>query len=366
MRFSRRALLAGSLLGCGGPKKTDFFAEAIPRLMKELHVPGVALAAIQDGRVSWRRNFGVKDQSTGEPVDDSTIFEAQSMSKPVFAYRVMKLCERGKLDLDTSLTKYTPVAFVDGDRRLELVTARRVLSHTTGLPGMRSRETPLRFAFTPGEGWQYSGEAYHYLQSTVTRLVGRFDESACAAYEQDYRVCASDFADDMKANLLEPFGMRSSGYVWSAAMDGNMATPHDRDGKPMKRRRSTAIDVARYGSLGSLLTTADDFARFLMEVMERKPADAFRLNEGSWKEMLRPHVKVPKFPMPCSWALGWQIWHLEKGDVVAHGGDFDGMHSQSVFSTDTKRGFVILTNGGRGGELIWDRLLRELVGRLVM
>ncbi len=40
-------------------------------------------------------------------VDDSTMFEAGSMSKPVFAYAVMKLCERGTLKLDTPLNKYT-------------------------------------------------------------------------------------------------------------------------------------------------------------------------------------------------------------------------------------------------------------------
>ncbi|MBL8222651.1 MAG: serine hydrolase [Bryobacterales bacterium] len=334
--------------------------------MKELHVPGVALVAIRDARVVWRRNFGFRDQASGEPVDDGTTFEAQSMSKPVFAYRVMKLCEEGKLDLDAPLTKYTPDVFVKGDQRLERVTARRVLSHATGSPNMRSKETPLRFEFTPGEGWAYSGEAYHYLQSTVTRLAGRFDENACGTYEQGYRVCASDFDVDMKTNLLEPFGMRSSGYVWSEWMDRKMATPHDHDGKPMKRRRSSAIDVARYGSLGSLLTTAGDFALFLLEVMRPKRSDSYRLNAASWKEMLRPQVKVPKFPMPCSWALGWQIWHLEKGDVVAHGGDFDGVHSQAVFSTERKSGFVILTNGERGGEMIWDRMLQELVVRLVL
>jgi CubicO group peptidase (beta-lactamase class C family) len=75
--------------------------------MKELRIPGASVAIIRDARIEWSRGFGVRDESTGVPVDDETIFSAQSMSKPVFAYRVMKLCELGVLDLDAPLT---PVA----------------------------------------------------------------------------------------------------------------------------------------------------------------------------------------------------------------------------------------------------------------
>ena len=121
----------------------------------------------------------MRDRSTGVPVDDDTIFSAQSMSKPVFAYRVMKLCEQGMLDLDAPLTKYTTDIFVKNDSRLKEVTARRVLSHTSGLPNWRSKENPLRISFPPGTKWLYSGEGYHYLQSVLTRVAGHTDESQC-------------------------------------------------------------------------------------------------------------------------------------------------------------------------------------------
>src|SRR5690242_1715934 len=80
----------------------------IARSMEDHHVPGASIAVIRDGRIAWHRHFGVRDSSTGVPVDADTVFSAQSMSKPVFAYRVMKLCEQGVLDLDAPLTRYTP------------------------------------------------------------------------------------------------------------------------------------------------------------------------------------------------------------------------------------------------------------------
>ena len=80
--------------------------------MAARQVPGVSLALIRDARIAWTGHFGVRDRASGVPVDDATVFSAQSMSKPVFAYRVMKLCELGVLDLDAPLTRYTRDVFV--------------------------------------------------------------------------------------------------------------------------------------------------------------------------------------------------------------------------------------------------------------
>src|SRR5687768_1938866 len=103
----------------------------IPKLIEEAKVPGLSIALIDDGKLVWRRGFGVRDNESKAPVDNETVFEAGSMSKSVFAYAVLKLCEKGVLGLDTPLTTYTPHRMVD-DPRVELITARHVLSHTSG------------------------------------------------------------------------------------------------------------------------------------------------------------------------------------------------------------------------------------------
>jgi CubicO group peptidase (beta-lactamase class C family) len=380
MSLSRRAFLrvsapgfAAALVGCSHKldersaaweKSIANLERSIPELMRQFRIPGVSIAIVRDARIAWTKGFGLRDRSTGVPVVEDTIFSAQSMSKPVFAYRVMKLYEQGVLDLDAPLTRYTSDIFVKNEPRLKEITARRVLSHTTGLPNWRSKEDPLRINFPPGAKWSYSGEGYHYLQSVVTRLAGHTDETQCGKFEMDYRVCATDFGDYMEANLLHPFQMNSSGYVWTPAIAEKVALPHDKDGKPMPKKPGTTLNVARYGSAGSLMTTATDYAKFLIEVMQPKPADAYRLNEATRREMLRSHIEVPA-PIKASWALGWQIWHLEMGDLVVHGGDDTGWHSQSAFSPERKTGFVILTNGDNGDSMIMNNLIKPLVGEFI-
>jgi len=208
----------------------------LPQLMADAFVPGVSIALVRDAQVVWRRGFGVADNASKNPVDSDTVFAAQSMSKPVFAYVVLKLCENGVLDLDTPLTKYAAHRVLARDARLDLITARHVLSHTGGFQNWRSEAEPLKINFAPGERWLYSGEGYSYLQSVVTHLTGHVNTNACATYERDLRVCATDIDEYMKANLLVPFGMSSSGYVWNATFEARAARPHDSNSTLSDRR----------------------------------------------------------------------------------------------------------------------------------
>ena len=80
-------------------------------------------------RSGW--SDSLRDGSTKQPVEDSTVFEAASLSKPVFAYAVLKLVEQGKLDLDAPLSGYLPTPHIVDDR-LKLIAARQALKKLRG------------------------------------------------------------------------------------------------------------------------------------------------------------------------------------------------------------------------------------------
>ena len=81
--------------GAVEPGELDRFVQAYLDYFK---IPGISVAVIKDSKVVYHRGFGVKNTATKEPVADDTVFEAASMTKPVFAYTVLRLVDRGVLD----------------------------------------------------------------------------------------------------------------------------------------------------------------------------------------------------------------------------------------------------------------------------
>jgi len=163
--------------------------------MDKHSVPGLSMTLIESGDIAWSKGFGVSSSESGDAVTPETVFEAASISKPVFAYAALSLHESGAIDLDAPLDGYLSEPFLEGDPRLSLITMRRVLCHTTGFQNWR-RENPLKIHFEPGERFSYSGEGYMYLQRVVEEMTGL------------------PFETFMKRMLLSPFGMEGSSNVW--------------------------------------------------------------------------------------------------------------------------------------------------------
>ncbi|MEM6803998.1 MAG: serine hydrolase domain-containing protein, partial [Bacteroidota bacterium] len=126
------ALLAQSIRTVSGKKvdvnKLNLQIEAI---MDSLEIPALSIAIINENQVSYHEAFGVSNSENKNVIDENSIFEAASLSKPIFAYFVMKMVERGKIDLDKALYEYLPhPAIVEEDQeRYKLITPRMVLSH---------------------------------------------------------------------------------------------------------------------------------------------------------------------------------------------------------------------------------------------
>src|SRR5687767_348334 len=104
----------------------------IPPLMERAKVVGLSIVLVEHGQIIWEQGFGLKNSTTNQRVTPDTVFEAASLTKPVFAYAVMKLSAEGVLDLDTPLSEYLPQPYIPNEPRLHLITARHILSHNPG------------------------------------------------------------------------------------------------------------------------------------------------------------------------------------------------------------------------------------------
>ncbi|MFY0630886.1 MAG: beta-lactamase family protein [Flavobacteriaceae bacterium] len=139
--------------------------------MKSTNTPGLSIAIINNGHIAFHSPKGLSRPN--QKVIDKTIFEAASLSKPLFGYYAMYFVEQDLLDLDKPLYKYLPYSAIAYDERYKKITARMVLSHKTGFPNWRTGrpDHKLTIDFEPGSKFQYSGEGYQYLALVLQQIL---------------------------------------------------------------------------------------------------------------------------------------------------------------------------------------------------
>ena len=316
--------------------------------MSQKGVPGLSVALIKNARVAWSQGFGVKSAATRDPVTAETIFEAASLSKPAFAYAALQLCDDGKLDLDAPLNEYLATPIIPNEPRLKMITARRVLSHSSGLPHGRPEGTPISLRFTPGERFAYSATGFQYLQMVVEQLTQQ------------------GLADFMKTRLLDPFEMRNSNFGWVDRFEKDAAQGHGADGNtgltgngrylaasaPELEKMKRNYPEFRYPSASAgLYTTAGDYARFMIEVIEPSNRERSWLSGAMAAEMLKPQIKVTD---SISWGLGWGLERTRAGDAFWHWGDWGVFRNFAIASSQHRTGVVVLTNSFNGPNVYQD------------
>ncbi|MDN3205587.1 serine hydrolase domain-containing protein [Algoriphagus sediminis] len=302
-------------------------AVELAEIMEQNEIPGISLTYIESGEIKLETGQGKKNDT--ETVDQETVFSAASLSKPIFAYIVMQLVEEGTLELDRPLHEYYEYPDVANEKRHLGVTAKMILSHTSGLPNWRKKK--LKFLFEPGEKYSYSGEGYVWLQRVVEHLKGkRLDEIA-----QEY--------------VFGPLDMKRSGYVFRPDFEDNYSISYKKNGESREKNR-----IDQENAAASLQTTGGDYAKFLKALLS---GDAI---SDETRELMFTPVKTtqPKEDDPkIFWGLGVGIQITENGPQIFQWGDnwtFRGFFTANI---STKDAVVYLTNSENG--LI---PLREIVG----
>ena len=142
--------------------------EVLDRYREYFNVPGYSIALVRNGKLVFSHASGQSNQFTGKPVDESTLFEAASITKTVFAFAVNRLVERGEIDLDQPLCEHLEFAEMSHDPRVRKITARHCLNHSSGLPNWFGGKTKM--LFEPGDRYGYSGSAMEYRAESLRTL----------------------------------------------------------------------------------------------------------------------------------------------------------------------------------------------------
>jgi len=301
--------------------------------MNYYNIPGASIAVIKDKEIIYHNTFGVSNLLTERPVNETDVFQAASVTKPVFAFIVNRLIDRGILELDKPLYQYLPFPNLESDKRYELMTARHVLSHQSGLPnwawggphGWKSNEA-TQLLFTPGEKYGYSGEAFQYLGRVVEQLTSK-----------DLNILLKEEVCDV---------LDISGVYFNGNEGLNMVNGHVQDYPTFYAM------VDEPGVAHSLLTEAKGFAGFVNALLQKKG-----MSQKQYDAMFQTEIVIDssRTQKDNYWnqglGLGFFTQDTSLGKAVMHGGSNGDFQSEFVMFPKLGAAFIMFTNGNSGHKL---------------
>jgi CubicO group peptidase (beta-lactamase class C family) len=329
----------------------------VTRLMKAAEVTGTGIAIFNDGKIAYLKTYGLRDTEKNLPLTVDSVMTAASFSKTALAYLVMQLVEAGKLDLDKPVYQYFPKplpeypAYRDlgADPRYRKITARMLLSHTSGFPNFRwvNDDKKLNINFEPGSRFGYSGEGIELLQFVVETVTNK------------------PLQELMQTHVFQPLGMIRTSMVWEDRFESDYANGYDEYGRSIGPERRPTADAA-----GSMQTTPRDFAQFTLAVMNGKG-----LNPKTRELMLSPQIQIlakHEFPpneniltdenkaIRLSYGLGWGLYWTLYGKAFFKEGHDVGWRNYTVCFDQPKIGLLIMTNSANG-----EGMFKELIETLL-
>lgn len=293
-------------------------------MMNYYAIPGASIGIIINDELRVVKGYGVKNALTKEPVSESTIYQAASITKPVFAYTVLKLSDQGIIDLDKPLYKYLAFEELEDDERYQKMTARHVLSHQSGLPNWGRS-----LIFEPGTAHGYSGEGIEYLMRVVEKISNE------------------SILDILNREILAPMKMTENTYfVRESEMYAKVALGHHHN----LPANNWIID--RVGMARSMYTEPKEFSHFILSAMRGEGLDKDTYQDMLTTQRISPfNAENPVSNWTRSFGLGFLMKESPWGTCYGHGGSNQYFQSLFEYYPDQRFGFVLFTNNDMGYHL---------------
>ncbi|REL37742.1 class C beta-lactamase-related serine hydrolase [Rhodohalobacter sp. SW132] len=323
--------------------------QSIPIWMDRYEVPGVSIALINNGEISWSDAYGFADLGKQIRMTAETVCRVESISKSVTARGVMKLVEMEKIGLDDPVYIHLKSwEFPESEYDIERVTIRHLLCHSSGLslgtigleyapdeekPSLReSLSREVRFEREPGSKFNYSNVGFHLLELLIEDVTGK------------------DFSEFMEEEILIPLEMVHASFEWSEDFITPVPNGHNLKGEPIQ------VYVYSEKGAGGLFASAVDIARFVETGMVNEFYSGENiLSEDSIRELNSTVIEVSDIYALVSehYGLGHFIETLPNGQrAVFSGGQGNGWMTHFHLVPETGDGIVILTNSSRSWPLI--------------
>lgn len=344
------------------PSRAALDAE-VAQAMTAAQANGLAIAVIDDGKVVHVAAYGRRN-AQGDPLQTDTVMYGASLTKAVFAWTVMQLVDEGTLDLDRPVGEYFTKPLTDypaedaygpwpdlaGDARWKTITARHLLTHSSGFANFAylERDEKLRIHFTPGSRYAYSGEGLILLQYVIERGLGL------------------NLGQEMQRRAFDRFGMPNTSMIWRPDFADNLADGWTEDGTVEPHDERSRVRAA-----GSMDTTIADLAKFAAAFVNGEglsTASAAAMTTAQLPITTRSQFPTLQDELPAAQrrqdlaaGLGVVVFDGPQGAGFYKGGHNDSTGNTWVCVRQHKRCVVILGNDVRA-ERAFPRLTAFVLG----
>ena len=311
----------------------------VQQRMRNLKMPGVALAITDLERTLTLSTFGFADLAAGSPVQPNTMFEVGSIGKSFTTVALMQLREEGRLDLHEPVSSYLPWFEVKSD--YGPITTHHLMTHTSGLPSGTDIGThglyevwALRDSRTgspPGEYFRYSNVGYKTLGFLLEELDGR------------------SYQDSIRARVLDPLGMDNSHAVIGHETRKRAAVGYRSfyDDRPEHVNHGLVPAMwTEYGvGDGCQASTAEDMATYLRMFMNGGSGPTQRLMSADSYVLMTQRAAATHLWGGAHYGYGLTMADIDGHSYLGHGGSTTGFVAAVIADLDDGIGVVVLING---------------------
>jgi CubicO group peptidase (beta-lactamase class C family) len=320
--------------------------------MDELSVPGVGLGVLFDGKDEIA-GLGVTSVENPLDVTPDTLFQIGSIGKTFTATAIMRLVERGAVELDAPVRTYLSDFRLSDEDVAGRVTIRQLLTHTAGWLGdhfedfgwgddaltrMVESVATLPQVTPLGEVYTYNNAAF-YVAGRVLEVVTE-----------------KPFERAMRELVFDPLGLEHAYYFMEDVITRRFVVGHEYDEQERTVvARPWPIGRAAHAA-GGIVTSVRELLRYARFWIEG--GDLLRLETVA--EMTRPQVPIGGDIDAVG--LAWMLLSVEDAPLIGHGGGTKGQISWLAIAPERGFALVVLTNHSYGSVLA-DRVAVEAYDR---
>ncbi|HDS1581544.1 TPA: serine hydrolase [Stenotrophomonas maltophilia] len=325
----------------------------VASVVRHEHLPGLALAVVEDGRVVYRHAEGARGD--GGRIDEDTLFKIASNSKAMTAALLARLVQQGKLRWDDPVQRYLPGFRMQDAWVGQQMQVRDLLIHNSGL-GLGAGDLmlwPEPNAFTRAD--IIAGLAHLKPVSSFRSRYAYDNLMYVVAGEVAAAAGGKPYDQLMREQVFAPLGLsRCQVGAWSVQQVGNVAQPHAWRGDRNEVVNADAVLSPDLPSMaaGGIRCSLRDMTRWMQVLLDPARVPDW-LDAGQRRTLWTLHMPMPLGERQRRWdnahfygyGYGWRVSDMDGQWKVAHTGTLSGMYSSLALLPDRNVGVVMLING---------------------